>query len=59
MVYEAILGGSTSIVGQHNLSGQIAHTVLYKLTNTSIQVLGEVANGPAANVPYIYVLIGQ
>lgn len=59
MAFKKILGGSTCIVGQHNLSGQIAHTVLYQLTNTSMNVFAEIANGPTANVPYIYVLVGQ
>ena len=59
MAFKKILGGSTCIVGQYNFSGQIAHTVLYSLTNTSINVFAEIANGPTSNVPYIYVLVGQ
>ena len=59
MAFKKILGGSTCIVGQHNFNGQIAHTVLLQLTNTRMNVIAEIANGPTANVPYIYVLVGQ
>lgn len=55
MALKKIFGGSTCIIGQHNLNGQIAHTLLYELTNTYMNVIAEIANGPTANVPYIYV----
>ena len=59
MAFKKILGGSTCIVGQYTFNGQVSHTVLYQLTNTSMNVFAEIANGPTANVPYIYVLVGQ
>ena len=59
MTFKKIFGGSTCIVGQYNFNGQIAHTVLHSLTNTNINVYAEIANGPTANKPYIYVLVGQ